>query len=66
MFDEKDSKYFNISNPLSGQTVESSGNMVSYCSYSRCGNSFLRKYLEKITGIATGSDMILEYAGDCL
>ena len=66
IFDEKDPKYFNTSNPLSGQTVESTGNMVSYCSYSRCGNSFLRKYLEKITGIATGSDMVLEYSGDCL
>jgi len=29
-------------------------------SYPRSGNSFLRKYLQNITGIATGSDMTLE------
>ena len=38
--------------------------MVSYSSYPRCGNSFLRKYLQDITGIATGSDMCLDFAVD--
>ena len=37
---------------------------VSYCSYPRCGNSFLRKYLQNITGILTGSDMMLELGID--
>lgn len=32
-------------------------NKVCYQSYPRSGNTFLRKYLELITGIATGSDM---------
>jgi len=29
---------------------------ITYTSYPRSGNTFLRKYLENITGIATGSD----------
>lgn len=29
---------------------------ISYTSYPRSGNTFLRKYLENITGVATGSD----------
>jgi len=48
----------------SGRTVESTGNMVAYATYPRCGNSFLRKYLQNITGIATGSDMSLEFNVD--
>lgn len=32
------------------------GNKVAFCSFPRSGNSFLRKYLEKLTGITTGSD----------
>jgi hypothetical protein len=34
---------------------------VSYASYPRSGNTFLRKYLESITGIATGSDMVMKF-----
>ena len=45
----------------SERTVASMQEMVAYCSYPRCGNSFLRKYLQNITGIATGSDMSLEF-----
>jgi len=33
---------------------------VIFASYPRSGNTFLRKYLEEITGIATGSDMTTE------
>ena len=62
--DQSDSKFLNMSDPPSGQTVESTGNMVAYASYIRCGNSFLRKYLENITGIATGSDMSIEFCVD--
>ena len=40
--------------------VDMSGNKVAFCSYPRSGNSFLRNYLETITGIATGSDIYIE------
>ena len=48
----------------SGRTVSNTGSIVSYISYPRCGNSFLRKYLQDITGIATGSDMSVEFCVD--
>lgn len=35
------------------------GNRVAFASYPRTGNSFLRKILENITGVFTGSDMPL-------
>ena len=31
-------------------------NKVAFCSFPRSGNSFLRRYLELLTGIASGSD----------
>jgi len=62
--DLKDSKYLTVNNPKSGRTVHTEGEVVSYCSYPRCGNSFLRKYLQNITGVATGSDMALEFCAD--
>ena len=34
---------------------------VSYASYPRSGNTFLRKYLENITGVATGSDQLMKF-----
>jgi hypothetical protein len=34
---------------------------VSYTSYPRSGNTFLRKYLENITAIATGSDQLMKF-----
>lgn len=34
---------------------------ISYTSYPRSGNTFLRKYLENITGIATGSDQFMKF-----
>jgi len=61
MFDEKDSKYLNIKDPTTGRTADNTGNMISYASFPRSGNSFLRQYLHKITGIATGSDMKVEF-----
>lgn len=36
------------------------GNKVAFASFPRTGNSFLRKILEQITGVFTGSDMPLE------
>jgi len=30
---------------------------ISYWTYPRSGNTFLRKYLELITGVPTGSEM---------
>ena len=61
MFDKDDAKYLDLN---SQTTVESTGNIVSYASFPRCGNSFLRKYLQLITGVATGSDMSLEFCVD--
>lgn len=43
----------------SEESVESVGQSVIYNSYPRMGQSFLRTYLQKITGIATGSEMSL-------
>jgi hypothetical protein len=61
---EGECKFLNMTDPASGKTVENTGNIVSYCSFPRCGNSFLRKYLQLVTGIATGSDMSLEFCVD--
>lgn len=36
------------------------GNRVSLATYPRTGNSFLRKILEQITGVFTGSSMQLD------
>ena len=33
------------------------GNMVAFQSFPRCGNTFLRRFLENITGVYTGADM---------
>ena len=30
---------------------------VSFCSFARSGNTFLRCYLEQVTGVFTGADM---------
>jgi hypothetical protein len=40
--DIKETRYLTMK---AENTVESMGQIVSYCSYPRCGNSFLRKYL---------------------
>lgn len=62
IFDDlSDSKYLDLT---SATTVESMSEQCAYTSYPRCGNSFLRKYLQNITGIATGSDMSLEFNVD--
>lgn len=37
-----------------------SGNAVAFQSMPRCGNSFLRRILETITGVYTGSDMNID------
>jgi len=43
--------------------VNMSGNRVAFASYPRSGNSFLRKMIEQITGVFTGSDVPMK---DCL
>ena len=43
---------------LDGQDMH--GNMVAFQSFPRSGNSMLRRLLETITGIYTGSDMMLD------
>ena len=40
---------------LDGESME--GEKVSYSTYQRSGNTFLRKYIELISGIPTGSEM---------
>ena len=42
---------------LDGQPIKS--NKIAFCSFPRSGNTFLRKYLEMLTGIATGADLSL-------
>jgi hypothetical protein len=37
-------------------------NTIMYTSYPRSGNTFLRKYLENITGLATGSDQLMKFS----
>jgi hypothetical protein len=34
---------------------------VTYSSYPRSGNTFLRKYFESISGLATGSDQVMKF-----
>lgn len=49
---------------FSGQAKFLSGcrsQAISYTSYPRSGNTFLRKYLENITGVATGSDQLMKF-----
>ena len=36
------------------------GDMVAFQSFPRSGNTFLRRYLEQITGVVTGADMNVE------
>lgn len=40
---------------LDGKSI--SGDKTCYMTYPRSGNTFLRKYLELITGITTGSEI---------
>lgn len=35
---------------------------VAYTTYPRSGNSLMRKYFESLTGIATGSDMVMKHS----
>ena len=43
---------------LDGESLN--GFKTAFMTYPRSGNTFLRKYLELITGVATGSDMPVE------
>ena len=36
------------------------GESVAFQSFQRSGNTFLREYIEEITGVFTGSDMSLD------
>ena len=42
---------------LDGEAIV--GNKVAFSSWPRSGNSFLRKYFELLTGLATGADNTL-------
>jgi hypothetical protein len=37
-----------------------SGFKIAYATFPRTGNTLLRKYIEEITGVATGADMSLD------
>jgi hypothetical protein len=34
---------------------------IIYATYPRAGNTLMRKYFENITGVATGSDMVMKF-----
>jgi hypothetical protein len=38
------------------------GNKIGLASFPRSGNSFLRKFLEQITGITTGGEIRMDIA----
>ena len=42
---------------MDGQPIRS--NKIAFCSFPRSGNTFLRKYLQLLTGVPTGSDNTL-------
>ena len=42
-------------------SVDMTGNRVALQSFCRSGNTFLRRFVEQITGVYTGSDMSIEY-----
>ena len=51
---------------FTGQGLYSTGaareqQSVAYVTYPRSGNSLMRKYFENLTGIATGSDMVMKF-----
>lgn len=51
-------------NKSEDENVYSLGESVVYTSYPRMGQTFLRTYFEKITGVATGCEMWLEMTQD--
>ena len=34
---------------------------VAFQSFPRCGNTFLRRFIEQITGVYTGTDMVVSH-----
>jgi len=61
---EKIEKMISTSVPLFLDSKQSMiGNRVMLASYPRSGNSFLRKIIEQVTGIFTGSDYAI---ADCM
>ena len=59
LYDQYRKKYLDdkVLRFLTGDPI--SGDRTCYLSYMRSGNTFLRKYLELITGVVTGSEMPL-------
>ena len=41
--------------------VNLAGDRVAFQSFVRSGNTFLRRYLEEITGVYTGADMAIDH-----
>ena len=42
-------------------SVDMTGNRVAFQSFTRSGSTYLRRFVEQITGVYTGSDMSIEY-----
>ncbi len=55
----KDKFFGKQSRYTTGKAAEQSS--IMYATYPRSGNSLMRKYFENITGIATGSDMVMKH-----
>ena len=47
-------------------SVDMWGNKVGFCSWPRSGNSFLKKFLEQITGLTTGGEMKQDLTLQCV
>jgi hypothetical protein len=61
-YDEYKKDYFE-DKKLRFLDMKSVNNIVAYKSFPRSGNTFLRKYIELITGVPTGSEMPLSITG---
>lgn len=57
-------KYHRVKHHFFGEKARycQTNQAVVYATYPRSGNSFMRKYFENITGIATGSDMVMKFS----
>ena len=60
LYESVKDKYFgNVPKVTTGDASDLSS--IVYVTYPRSGNSLMRKYFENVTGLATGSDMVLKH-----
>lgn len=43
------------------KSVDLTGEKIALCTFQRSGNTLVRKYMELVTGVATGSDMSMVF-----